>query len=68
MYKGEPLFAGESAADQMVEIIKVLGTPNKDMVKKMNPEHKDFKFPMIKPQPWGKEYDFFKLICNTNLY
>jgi glycogen synthase kinase 3 beta len=30
MINGEPLFVGESAVDQLVEIIKVLGTPSKD--------------------------------------
>jgi hypothetical protein len=27
MVLGEPLFPGESAVDQLVEIIKILGTP-----------------------------------------
>ena len=30
MFNGEPLFLGESAVDQLVEIIKVLGTPSRD--------------------------------------
>ena len=30
LINGEPLFVGESAIDQLVEIIKVLGTPSKD--------------------------------------
>jgi len=28
MVLGEPLFPGESAVDQLVEIIKILGTPS----------------------------------------
>ena len=28
MVLGEPMFPGESAVDQLVEIIKILGTPN----------------------------------------
>jgi glycogen synthase kinase 3 beta len=28
MLLGEPLFPGESATDQLVEIIKILGTPS----------------------------------------
>jgi glycogen synthase kinase 3 beta len=32
MINGEPLFIGESAVDQLVEIIKVLGTPTKEQV------------------------------------
>jgi serine/threonine protein kinase len=27
---GQPLFPGDSGVDQLVEIIKVLGTPNRD--------------------------------------
>jgi len=27
---GQPLFPGESGVDQLVEIIKILGTPTKD--------------------------------------
>ena len=32
-----PLFPGESGIDQLVEIIKVLGTPTRDQIKTMNP-------------------------------
>jgi len=46
---GKPLFPGESAVDQLVEIIKVLGTPTVEQVKSMNPDYKEFKFPNIKP-------------------
>jgi len=50
----QPIFAGESAIDQLVEIIKVLGTPTKDQVYLMNPEYEDFKkFPIIKMKPWA---------------
>jgi glycogen synthase kinase 3 beta len=37
MINGEPLFLGDSAVDQLVEIIKVLGTPTKEQVLEMNP-------------------------------
>jgi glycogen synthase kinase 3 beta len=33
-----PLFPGESAVDQLVEIIKILGTPTKNQILIMNPE------------------------------
>lgn len=36
LFNGEPLFLGESAVDQLVEIIKVLGTPSKEQVLQMN--------------------------------
>ena len=51
---GQPLFPGESASDQLVEIIKILGTPNKQQILEMNPEHNEFKFPIIKAYPWQK--------------
>ena len=51
---GEPLFAGESGIDQLVEIIKVLGTPTQEQVLKMNPKAEEYKFPNIKPLPWAK--------------
>ncbi|CAD8140379.1 unnamed protein product [Paramecium octaurelia] len=60
MLIGEPLFPGESATDQLVEIIKILGTPTQEQVKMMNPQHKDFKFPLIKCHPWQKVFAKFK--------
>jgi len=34
-----PLFPGESGVDQLVEIIKVLGTPTREEIKCMNPNY-----------------------------
>ncbi|GKV51894.1 hypothetical protein SLEP1_g58512 [Rubroshorea leprosula] len=51
---GQPLFPGESGVDQLVEIIKVLGTPTREEVKCMNPKYTEFKFPQIKAHPWHK--------------
>jgi len=52
---GSPIFAGESGIDQLVEIIKVLGTPTREEIRFMNPDYKDYKqFPSIKPHPWHK--------------
>ncbi|KAH7440837.1 hypothetical protein KP509_03G013400 [Ceratopteris richardii] len=45
---GQPLFPGESGIDQLVEIIKVLGTPTREEIKCMNPHYTDYKFPQIK--------------------
>lgn len=49
---GQPIFPGDSGVDQLVEIIKVLGTPTKDQIKEMNPNYTEFKFPQIKSHPW----------------
>jgi glycogen synthase kinase 3 beta len=51
---GQPLFPGESGIDQLVEIIKVLGTPTREQIKTMNPNYMEHKFPQIKPHPFSK--------------
>ncbi|KAH7280429.1 hypothetical protein KP509_37G066900 [Ceratopteris richardii] len=51
---GQPIFPGESGVDQLIEIIKVLGTPTREEIKCMNPNYTDFKFPQIKAHPWHK--------------
>ena len=48
---GHPLFPGETGVDQLVEIIKVLGTPTKEEVEAMNPNYTEFKFPQVRL--WG---------------
>ncbi|KAA8498490.1 Glycogen synthase kinase-3 beta [Porphyridium purpureum] len=50
-----PVFPGESCVDQLVEIIKVLGTPTKDEIVSMNNTYTElFKYPQIKPLQWSK--------------
>lgn len=51
---GQPIFPGESGVDQLVEIIKVLGTPTREQILAMNKNYTEFKFPQIKPSPWSK--------------
>lgn len=51
---GQPLFPGENGADQLVEIVKILGTPNKEQIIGMNPKYNEYKFPIIKAYPWNK--------------
>jgi serine/threonine protein kinase len=50
---GSPIFPGSSGVDQLVEIIKVLGTPTKEELKSMNPNYQEFKFPAIRAHPWA---------------
>jgi glycogen synthase kinase 3 beta len=52
----QPLFPGESAIDQLVEIIKILGTPTKDQLLAMNPTYTEHRFPQIKPHPFQKVF------------
>jgi glycogen synthase kinase 3 beta len=56
LFLGQPLFPGESGVDQLVEIIKVLGTPGKEEIHAMNPSYQEFKFPQIKSHPWSKVF------------
>ena len=53
---GQPIFPGDSGVDQLVEIIKVLGTPTREQIKEMNPNYTEFKFPQIKAHPWPKVF------------
>ncbi|GHJ84291.1 hypothetical protein NliqN6_0693 [Naganishia liquefaciens] len=71
---GQPLFPGESGIDQLVEIIKVLGTPSREQIKTMNPNYMEHKFPQIKPHPFSKVFrprtpqDAIALITNLLEY
>lgn len=53
---GQPLFPGDSGVDQLVEIIKVLGTPTKEEIRSMNSNYIEFKFPQIKGCQWKKVF------------
>ena len=66
---GQPLFPGESGIDQLVEIIKVLGTPTRDQIRTMNPNYMEHKFPQIKPHPFNKVnlLDYFEDILADTL-
>lgn len=50
---GHPIFPGISGVDQLVEIIKILGTPSRDEVRSMNPANADFKYPTISGKSWN---------------
>ncbi|KAL3820264.1 hypothetical protein ACJIZ3_006169 [Penstemon smallii] len=53
---GQPLFPGQNAVEQLVEIIKVLGTPTREEIRCMNPNYNDFRFPQVKAHPWHKVF------------
>ena len=56
MLLGEPLFPGENAGDQLVEIIKVLGTPTREQVLAMNPTYTEQRLTPVKAHPWSKVF------------
>lgn len=43
----QPLFPGRDSTDQFVQIIKIMGTPNKDEILAMNPKCKKFDYPKL---------------------
>ncbi|CAK69016.1 unnamed protein product (macronuclear) [Paramecium tetraurelia] len=56
LINGEPLFLGDSAVDQMVEIVKVLGTPSRDQILSMNKNYdmQQYQFATIKQRDWRR--------------
>ena len=71
---GQPLFPGDSGVDQLVEIIKVLGTPTREEICSMNSNYTEFKFPQIKACQWRKVFrsktpeDAMDFIASTLAY
>ena len=72
---GQPIFPGESASDQLVEIIKILGTPTQTEILEMNPEYNEFKLPNIRAYPWQKVFknrivtdEYIDLLTNLLCY
>mmetsp|Transcript_52 Transcript_52/g.76 ORF Transcript_52/g.76 Transcript_52/m.76 type:complete len:396 (-) Transcript_52:405-1592(-) len=71
---GQPLFPGDSGVDQLVEIIKVLGTPTREEISSMNSNYTEFKFPQIKACQWRKVFrsktpeDAMEFISSTLAY
>ena len=51
-----PLFVGETGSDQIVEIMKVLGTPSRDDIRAMNRNYRETRFPQISAIPWEKVF------------
>ena len=62
----KPIFAGKSATDQFLEIMKILGTPSYEQIKCMNDKFKGIsKLPRIEPKPWK---EVFKNKTNDELF
>lgn len=72
---GTPIFPGPTAIDQLVEIVRVMGTPTKDEVMTMNPKYQEQnKFPSVKAPSWssvfksGTNADAIELISKLLVY
>ena len=61
----KPLFPGKSAKDQLLEIIKILGSPTKEELINMNGKYQNIKLQKIPAKPWK---DVFKNVNNDPLY
>jgi glycogen synthase kinase 3 beta len=48
MITGRPFFLGDSSTNQIIEIIKIIGTPTEEEVMSMNSASKEFRFPKVK--------------------
>jgi serine/threonine protein kinase len=53
---GRPLFPGDTGVDQLVEVVKILGTPSRDDIRAMNKAYTDYRFPSIQPVRWSKVF------------
>ena len=60
-----PIFPGSSAKDQLLEIMKILGTPTKEELSNMRGKYKNLKIPKMNPEPWA---NVFKNKNNDPLY
>ena len=72
----KPIFPGKTATDQLMEIMKVLGTPTYDQMKAMNGKViNSSKLPVFIQKPWkevfkGKNEDelYIDLVAHLLLY
>mmetsp|Transcript_6927 Transcript_6927/g.12745 ORF Transcript_6927/g.12745 Transcript_6927/m.12745 type:complete len:437 (+) Transcript_6927:178-1488(+) len=53
LFLGTPIFMGLTREQQLIEIVRILGTPSRTQIKQMSPGHKGaYKFARIKPMLW----------------
>ena len=56
MILGKPIFSGKNSSDQLIEIIKVLGTATDEEIREINPKYAGIKFPGIRKTPWSRVF------------
>ena len=51
MFLGKPLFQGDNSVDQLLQIIKILGTPDSEQLSFLNKNNtmNSYQFPIVKP-------------------
>ena len=64
---GQPIFPGDSGVDQLVEIIKILGTPTRDQIREMNPNYTGMIVIFIKTTKFDSIFcRYFCIIVTSN--
>jgi glycogen synthase kinase 3 beta len=53
---GQPLFNGDSNAEQLLSIIHVLGSPSRAQIASMNPQCAQIDLPVLPPLPWRSAF------------
>ncbi|KAG5480997.1 hypothetical protein LSCM1_06672 [Leishmania martiniquensis] len=56
MMLGEPIFRGDNSAGQLHEIVRVLGCPSREVLRKLNPSHTDVDLYNSKGIPWSNVF------------
>uniref|UniRef100_A0A914ZXV3 Protein kinase domain-containing protein n=2 Tax=Parascaris univalens TaxID=6257 RepID=A0A914ZXV3_PARUN len=51
---GQPIFFGTCCLDQLVEIVKVLGTPTMNQIMEMNPNYVQLQLPFVEAVSWSR--------------
>lgn len=60
---GQPIFPGDSGVDQLVEIIKILGTPTREQIREMNPNYTGKRYTHSR-----ESSEFVGTICNKKIF
>lgn len=55
MLIGEPIFKGDNSMGQLIEIMKVLGTPSRTQLKSLT-NKEDVRIPQLQPKPWNEVF------------
>lgn len=55
MLLGEPIFKGDNSQGQLIEIIKVLGTPTRDHIEAIT-KRTDIRLPSLRQRPWKQVF------------
>jgi glycogen synthase kinase 3 beta len=55
---GSPIFPGNSAVDQLTQILRVLGTPSREQLKNIDPHYKTRNFQQTRPNQLDQAFRY----------